>query len=195
MYMPLQRFADPGGSRLRLVFQVIETVFLRTGTQRYTYFSYLGSAWMQGETIRSLLRSRLQRAGVSDDAVAVNKHIRELFREIEDDLRYKYVKYTSVYNEVLEAVLSTKKLLSEDEKLVPLHLFLEFGASSETLISLMSIGLSRTSAILLASAARLRSTLTVEECRNFLNRTNLDYAKLLAICIAEIRRIRIASVS
>jgi hypothetical protein len=47
------------------------------------------------------------------------------------------------------------------EKLLPLHTFLEFGASDRALINLMCLGLSRTSAILLKNTVSLHSDMTL----------------------------------
>jgi hypothetical protein len=50
---------------------------------------------------------------------------------------------------VLVQILIEKGHAQRAETLLPLHMFLEFGASERVLINLMSLGLSRTSAILL----------------------------------------------
>jgi hypothetical protein len=91
---------------------------------------------------------------------------------------------------VLSPVLKEKDEDERAEKLLPLHLFLEFGASDKVLIDLMSLGLSRTSAILLKKTVSFRSDMTLQECRHYLNSVNLERIEIPAICKAEISRMR-----
>jgi len=88
------------------------------------------------------------------------------------------------------AVLIEKGQTEPAEKLLPIHLFLEFGASDKVLVNLMSLGLSRTSAILLKRAVSLNSEWTVDECRRYLDAVNLKRVAIPAICKAEILRLR-----
>jgi hypothetical protein len=110
--------------------------------------------------------------------------------KMEKELRYTYVKYMRLYTDVLRAVLVERGMTSEAEKLLPIHLFLEYGAANQTLINLMATGLSRTSALLFKSAHKLRDDLTPSECQGYLDRVNIDRTELPAICKAEIRRLR-----
>jgi hypothetical protein len=87
-------------------------------------------------------------------------------------------------------VLVDRRLVDEAEKLLPIHLFLEYGAASKTLINLMATGLSRTSALLFNAALRLRDDLTTSECQGYLDRVNIDRTELPALCKAEIKRLR-----
>ena len=76
--------------------------------------------------------------------------------------------------------------------MLPIHLFLEYGASSETLINLMATGLSRTSALLFKKIMSMRDNHTVAECQGFIERINLDLADIPALCKTEIARLRVA---
>ena len=74
--------------------------------------------------------------------------------------------------------------------LLPIHMFLEFGASERVLINLMSLGLSRTSAILLKRTISLDPNMTLRECKNYLDAVNISRIAIPAICRAEIARMR-----
>jgi len=87
-------------------------------------------------------------------------------------------------------VLKEKGEIDWAEKLLPLHMFLEFGAWERVLINLMSLGLSRTSAILLKRTVSLSSDMTLQECRRYLDAVNLERIAIPAICRAEISRLR-----
>jgi hypothetical protein len=145
---------------------------------------------MRGMPIRDLVRARLEYKKIPDEEKIINEEIRDLFREIEEELRYRYVKYTSIYLQVLSRILREKGETEKAEKLLPLHTFLEFGASDRALINLMCLGLSRTSAILLKRTVSLSSDMTFQQCRNYLDAVNLARIAIPAICKAEISRMR-----
>ena len=145
---------------------------------------------MQGLSIRELVEARLDYRGIASDEELVNEEIRDLFREIEEDLRYRYVKYTSVYLKVLASVLTERGETARAENLVPLHMFLEFGASERVLVNLMSLGLSRTTAIVLKRIVSLGSNMSLLECKHYLSAVNLNRIAIPAICKAEISQLR-----
>ena len=140
--------------------------------------------------IRDLVKARLEFKKIPDEEKIVNEEIRDLFREIEEELRYRYVKYTSIYLQVLSLVLKERDETERAEKLLPLHMFLEFGASDKTLINLMILGLSRTSAILLKRTVSLGSDVTLRECKRYLDAVNLTRISIPTVCKAEISRMR-----
>jgi len=76
------------------------------------------------------------------------------------------------------------------EKILPIHLFLEYGAASVTLINLIALGLSRTSALLLRSSYGLRDNFTASECQAQIDRINLGSSQLPGLCKAELARLR-----
>src|ERR1022692_2681759 len=126
---PPQPFAEGAYQSLVDIFALIDQVFIKSGNQRHRYFAYLALRWIQGMPIRDLVKARLDYKNVPDEEKVVNEEIRDLFREIEEELRYRYVKYTSIYLQVLSVVLKEKGESESAEKLLPLHMFLEFGAS------------------------------------------------------------------
>lgn len=188
--IPVLPVTDRGNSRLRTIMEIIELYFLKTGTKSYIYYAFLASMWMQGKPLRDILKGRLTYKGLAENAENVNKEVRGLFEEIEKQIRYVYVKYTAIYNQVLAAVLAEKGYSAQANNLVPLHLFLEFGASDRTAINLMGLGLSRTSALLLRGAASLPRELDVNQCREYVDGVNLERALLPRVCKSEIQRVR-----
>ena len=184
-------------SRFGDIFAKLEEIVLRSGNWRYRYFAPLAVKWMQGQSLKELIADKIRYEQSQDrtfdtarDVDRVNDLIRYLFEDIEKELRYTYVKYMRLYTDVLRAVLVERRLNEEAEKLLPIHLFLEYGAANETLINLMATGLSRTSALLFKAAHRLRDDLTQSECQGYLDRVNIDRTELPALCKAEIKRLR-----
>ena len=189
-FCPLQPFDTASYDNLVFIFEVIDRIFIKSGNQRHRYFAFLARVWIQGMPIRDLVTARLTYKKVPHQEKIVNEEIRDLFREIEEDLRYRYVKYTSIYLQVLSVVLKERGKIEWAEKLLPLHMFLEFGAWERVLINLMCLGLSRTSAILLKRTVSLSSDMTLRECERYLDAVNLTRIKIPAICRAEISRMR-----
>lgn len=145
---------------------------------------------MDGGSLKQLVAKKIERSRAGQDIDAINDAIRELFRELENELRYKYVKYMRSYSDVLHAVLMEQGLIKEAEGLLPVHLFLEYGAANQTLINLMAIGISRTSALLFKSSLALRDDLSARECQGYVDRVNIERTSLPAICKAEVTRLR-----
>jgi hypothetical protein len=191
---PFERYSF---KRFTDIFGALEDIVIRTGVETYRYLAPLAVKWMQGLSLKDLLKDKLDYVQKKDpefnpnrDADGVNKLIRELFEDLEKELRYTYVKYMRLYTEVIRAVLVERGQIADAEKLLPIHLFLEYGAANQTLINFMATGLSRTSALLLKSAFRLRDDLTTTECQGYLDRLNIDRADIPAICKSEIKRLR-----
>jgi DEAD/DEAH box helicase len=189
-WVPVSPYAKGSYDRLAVIFQLIEDLFVRSHTEQYKYHAFLASKWMQGASLKELVMNKIERTKAGKDIHKINTAIRELFEDLESELRYKYVKYTRIYSDVLRAVLIERGLTSEAEALLPIHLFLEYGAANKTLINLMAVGLSRTSALLLKSFMSLRDDISTSECQGHLNRVNLDRSSLPAICKSEISRLR-----
>jgi superfamily II DNA/RNA helicase len=196
-WIPGSPYERSSFARFTRIFQKLEELILRSGTLRYRYLAPLAVKWMQGQSLKELIVDKIRYEQENDntfdgarDRDKVNDLIRGLFEDIEKELRYTYVKYMRLYSDVLRAVLVERGLTDEAEKLLPIHLFLEYGAANQTLINLMATGLSRTSALLFKAAHRLRDDLTQSECQGYLDRVNIDRTELPALCKAEIRRLR-----
>jgi hypothetical protein len=173
------------------MFDVIEKIFIRADYDRHKYFTVLALQWMTGQSLKQLISGRLQFRKISDDNKReINNNIRGLFEDIEDVVRYTYVKYFKVYAEVLRAVLEERGQKQLFARIPSVHLFLEYGAANQTLINLMSFGLSRTSAILLKSHLSLPDDLDSVACQKRMESVSQRTTDLPALCRAEIMRLR-----
>lgn len=119
--------------------------------KQYRHYALLILNWMQGYTLRRLI----------EDAIKFNKEeheqkgkklknihavIRDTMKEVEEFARFKAPKYISCYTDILKIFLQEQNKLDLYPKDYPFDLFLEFGVMSKTLLSLVSLGLSRMSA-------------------------------------------------
>jgi superfamily II DNA/RNA helicase len=189
-WMPLNPYVSGSYDRLKSCFQILEEIFFKTGLGTYSYDAFLANWWMKGATLKEMIANKIERANAQNDDDRINSLIRKLFEEIEDRLRYMYVKYMNMYNDVLRAVLIEQNYTKEADRLQPIHLFLEYGASSVTMINLIAVGLSRTSAILLKQVRHMPDNLSVAECQSRIESIDISRAELPSICISEILRLR-----
>lgn len=109
-------------------------------------------------------------------------------KNIEQDLRFRYVKYASCYNDLLQEALNKTGNESYTGSIPPIPLFLELGASSKTMVSLIGWGLSRTTAKILTDKAQNKN-MGRREILIWLKRQNLEALDVPGICIKEIYRI------
>ena len=190
-WIPANPFVARNFYRYEPIFEAIETLFLRRAFDRHRYFTVLALQWMTGSSLRQLIQNRLTFKKIPDSAKSkINSEIRGLFEDIEDEIRYTYVKYFKLYADVLRAVLAEKGLTNLQQSIPTVHLFLEYGAANVTLINLMSLGLSRTSALLLKSSYTLRDDLSTADCQTQIDRIDLRSSQLPALCRAELAKLR-----
>ena len=105
--------------------------------------------------------------------------MREIVDMIDRTITYKYAKYLKCYNDILEYHL---KVLKVDQNIINLSAYLELGAFFPTTLSLLSFGLSRTTAIKLKILIG-NSQLNREDCRKWIEQNfSKTKEKLPALC-------------
>jgi hypothetical protein len=107
---------------------------------------------------------------------------------VEYDLRFRYVKFTKCHNDILSYTLKEMELDEYIPSIPPIHLYLELGACSKTMISLISMGVSRTGASILADKAP-RTNMDVSTITEWLKKQNLVQLELPANLSEEIKHI------
>lgn len=176
--------------RIERVYQVLDQFFFLRTNSSYIYYTQLTYRWVKGESLKDIIANHLQFYKIANDAQIITKEIRKLLDDLEDELRFEYVKYLRAYSDVLHAFLVALKRQDLAKKSVPLHQFIEYGAAEIALISLMGLGVSRMTAILLQRALRLPSDTTREGWSERLNKLNLDLLDIPRICKLELENVR-----
>jgi hypothetical protein len=99
--------------------------------------------WMQGRSINRIISER-KRAVPTEE---IHTTIRTVLSDIESVARYKAPKFLSCYNDLLKHfyLISNRKDLADE--IEDITLFLEMGVNTKTQLSLLNLGLSRTSAV------------------------------------------------
>lgn len=105
--------------------------------------------WMRGLPLGQIIRRRLGYLNERGQPINMAAVIRDTMREVEEVARFRAPKYLSAYIDVLKFHL--EEIGREDvfPEGLRFDLYLEFGVATQTLLSLIGIGLSRTSAVAL----------------------------------------------
>ncbi|NKN02837.1 DEAD/DEAH box helicase [Rhizobium leguminosarum] len=140
--------------------------------------------WMSGLPLNRIIGDELKYQGPEADAQAI---IRNILGIVEEYARFKAPKYIAAYSDVLHVYLEHEHpekvgLVDRD-----IGLYLEFGVSSRTLITLMGLGLSRTSAVALYDEI-VFSDLDREGVRTWLQSHPLESLRLPSLVKSEIEQ-------
>lgn len=153
------------------------------------YFAPLALRWMRGEPVSRLIDNAFtyKKSKSKSNRLKVATVIRATLADIEADLRFRYVKYTSCYNDLLAEALRRTQNTSLVDRIPPIALFLEIGASSRTMVNLIGLGLSRTAAGMITEIA-VKKDMDRGEAGQFLQSRNWNNL-LSPIVVREISRI------
>jgi len=122
-WVPPSPFVTRSYDRYEPIFKVIQDIFLKGHYDRHKYFTVLALQWMTGNSLKQLIARKLEFKQVADgNKRQINNEIRGLFEDIEDELRYTYVKYFKIYADVLRAVLIERGDKALSEKFLP-HIY------------------------------------------------------------------------
>lgn len=187
--MPVRPESDDAyDSYLRIIAR-INTHLTAENHARNAYFALLVTNWMRGHPLARIISDNLRWHEEHDtrswNTAAV---IRDSMRDVEEFARFKFPKYVGCYTDILTHHLKETGHAALAGEVPELNIWLEFGVSQQTQLSLMSLGLSRTTAIALSSLIVLDS-LNEEQCLSWLRSQNLDSLDASPIIVAEIKRV------
>jgi len=153
--------------------------------QSFTFFANLATKWMRGQSIPELIDGIADYKKDRGEEIDYAKLIRKTLENIEKDLRFRLVRLTACYNSILKYLLNELHM-DEDAKRIPaIPLYLEMGASSETMLSFMELGLSRITAKLLLDSAADRFMSSADALR-WLRFRRSTWERLPAACQREV---------
>lgn len=164
-------------------------------SEAYKRWATLSLLWMRGEGLPDLIDYAIRRdvervaAGRADGGRQRGRAsptiIRTVLQEVESGLRYKFVRQMTCYNSVLRQVLMETGNANAAAHIPAIPLFLEVGASSGTMLSLIDLGLSRISARLLQSRAA-DYDMDADTALAWLRRQDLSSSSLPAVVVREV---------
>ncbi len=127
--------------------------------------------WMRGYPLNRIIDGQIRYWNKKDATKGIPAIIRETMERVEKIARFETPKYLHAYLDVLHVVLKEKgrhELLSETDDF---WLYLEFGVSKRTQLSLMSLGLSRSSVTTLSDYIK-EDNLSEASCLDWLVSNN-----------------------
>jgi hypothetical protein len=188
--MPLHPDRPGSYQQLVRIFEICEIVFFKEENESYKYFANLAYWWMKGRSLKEQIANKIDNDGVPDEPLEVAKAIRALLKELTNSIRFKYVKYLRAYYDIFATVITEKGKPEVLASMSPLHLYIEYGASDDTLIHLMALGVSRATALIFVKVAGISLKLTREEVERVFFATDLIEVDMPALCINEIVALR-----
>lgn len=153
------------------------------------YRSILILNWIKGQPLSKLIRDSIYYYKRKEVKKSIDAVCREVMAEIEDFARFRFVKESSCYIDILRYFLTQKEEFELLENIPDLSLWLEFGVHEETQISFLSIGLSRQTAISLSELIP-NSELSKKAAIKWLTETDIESLDLSPIILDEINTIK-----
>ena len=138
--------------------------------------------WMRGDPLPEIIDENHKRTGGK-----LSSDIRTTLNDIEQEIRFKYLRLTACYIAVLANVLTSTGHSEYLSSLSALPAYLEVGASDQTMISFISLGLSRMAARMLTDST-INKEMAPSEALRWLRGQNIDAIVSSQIVRADIRR-------
>ncbi|MDQ8730680.1 DEAD/DEAH box helicase [Bradyrhizobium sp. LHD-71] len=161
------------------------TILPKRGSDRQNrFFATMLLKWMQGISIPELVEDRIR---FNRDA-SIATSIRGTLDLVETELRFNYVRTFGCYSAVLAEALRAAGLADLLRSLPSIPLYLEVGASDKTMISLISLGLSRLAAKRLTNICPVK-TYNVVDARAWLGRQDLEILGFSSHIKREVERV------
>jgi superfamily II DNA/RNA helicase len=148
------------------IYQIIDNVFLGESDKNIlTHYAVISSQWINENPLGFLIQERINYQKSVKKFVSVNRCVRSIVDEIDRVVTFKYSKYLKCYTDILQYYLTTT---GKEVKLINLSAYLELGAYHPTTLSLLSFGVSRTTAIRLRNIIG-NNDLNRQECRQWID--------------------------
>ncbi|NKQ69714.1 DEAD/DEAH box helicase [Rhizobium sp. UPM1132] len=155
-----------------------------TARNLHRFHALLAVRWMKGIPLPQIIEEQIRRKPNDD----VRKVIRETLELIEKEIRFRSVNLFSCYISILAHAFARAGLQDYVERLLPLALFLEIGASDKSMISFISLGLSRLTAMKLNDIAA-RKDMDIDQARIWLKSRRLGELGLSNLLQDEVLRV------
>ena len=144
--------------------------------------------WMSGRPLSYLISKSYDSYMRKHYPKKLSEVIREVMDNVESFVRYHFAKDSSCYVDILRYVLELNGKRDLLESIPQLSLWLEFGVSQKTHLSLLALGLSRNTVLELTNYI-ISTEKSQEECLTWLRSLNLDELDLSPIMVEDIRKI------
>ncbi len=173
-------------SYLKLI-QTINQLLSGDPVQLAYYQAILIVNWMKGYPLSLLIDNSFE-YWQRNKPKEINEVIRSTMKDIEEFARFKFAKFSSCYIDILRHFLKARGKENLMERIPQLHIWLEFGVSQQTQISLINLGLSRNTSITLSEFIA-KDNLNSQQCFEWIKSNDISTLNLSPIMRNEIQRI------
>lgn len=151
------------------------------------YHSILVVNWMRGYPLAQIIDSNYKYWEKTTSPKKLDVVIRATMADVEEYARFKFAKYSACYIDILRFYLSVANKTDLLKEIPDLHIWLEFGVSQQTQISLIALGLSRQTAISLSEFIA-DDNKTKEQCLAWLQDNDVSSLQISNLAIEEINQ-------
>lgn len=158
-----------------------------TSKKLHRFHALIARRWMLGLPLPQIIDGQISRSA----SKSIRTTIRSTLDLIEGDIRFQAVRLFGCYSALLVYALDSAGLVDMVSSIPSLPLYLEIGASDKTMISFISLGLSRVTAMKLNEMAA-RKDLDTAGALQWLQTRPLEALGLSPLLLAEVRAIAVA---
>lgn len=182
---PLNPWTEGHYEQVKEIIRVLEIVLRGKNNNSYKYYTWLASQWIHEKSLREIITNKLE----EEDADSLSKRIRGILGTLEKEIRFHLVKNFTAYLSLLQYALEERGLNEQAAQLEPYHVYLECGAVSPNVLSLIALGVSRSTAIATAKAMRFPQNCSPEEGYTLLKGTDIDRLRIPQLCKRELQEL------
>ncbi|MBH3259071.1 DEAD/DEAH box helicase [Serratia marcescens] len=198
-YILLSPYQKGGKARVDRAIEIIIDIFSWPVTLQYAkLISVMAHQWMTSHSLRSMINYKIRSSSELSDLISngapvdkirrkTSSLIRDVLNTLENQVRYNLVRYLKVYRETLVFVLISKGEKDKAEKVENISAYLEFGSCNPIELNLMSLGLSRSTALFLKNKFNFRGDSSPEELIDFLSKKDLNAKNIPGFRLREIK--------
>jgi superfamily II DNA/RNA helicase len=143
--------------------------------------------WMSGKPLSFLISGSYKNYQSKGSDKKIDTVCRETMDSVENFARFRFAKESSCYIDILRFFLNEKNRQDLLDEIPDLNLWLEFGVSQATQLSLLALGLSRNTVITISEYIA-KTDLTKEEAMNWLIEAEIEAMSLSPIMIEDIHK-------
>lgn len=181
-YLPKRPYQAGNYDRLQKISRIIEEKLYGNFHNSYQLYSVIAYQWIHDKTIKYIISQR------PTQNETLSSTIRSTLKLLEETIRFKFVMATAAYIDVLLYVMGEQEIEVDMEAIPNLPLHLECGTANPMTISLISLGLSRTTSIQLSSSRVFQcDDQTPSSCYAALQNIDLETLDISSVCKGEIR--------
>lgn len=172
---------------LRRVIRALNEILGGETHESYAFDSWLASRWVFHSPLRKIIEDRHAFRKKRGENATPAQVIEEISKALEQRIRYRLVYRMRAYIDLLEHILSERGEKELGDGIFQIPLCLECGARDPIALSLIALGLTRTTALLLMKAVEFGDSPTPEGMRKTLRALDLTTLSLPRTCVEELR--------